>query len=156
MFLLRSKQGALRRQLAGEGTHAPRLLLLLLPLAIAISMTFVGCSQTDASYSPVEVQRALQSVSDQVPKKIDAATKLVKVISDGTGGAIFEEIVDTSMVQFPSHDRLMHMLCDVEPGSPPPTTRNPFTSVTYVYRDTNGNELATVHLTPGECPGQRL
>lgn len=156
MYLLHSKQGALRCQLAAKETRVLRIHLLLVPLVIAISITLVGCSQTDTSYSPVEVQRALQSVAAQVPKKIDAATTLVKVSSDGKGGAIFEDVVDISMVRFPSRDRLMHMLCDVEPDSPPSTTHNPFTSVTYIYRDTNGNELATVHLTPGECPGQRL
>ena len=138
---------------------------IFLPIAIAILiMLLTGCtSNTDqtssANQSPPsrqDLDQTLLNLAADLPRKIDPATTLVEVKSDGRGGAIYVNSVDTSMVTIPSTEDLTHMLCDVRSDSPPEGNQNPFSSNTFIYRDLSGNELANIHFGRGECPGQGL
>src|SRR3546814_13070265 len=81
---------------------------------------------SDVCSSDLDNERAIQALAAQVPKKVDAATTLVEVRSDGQGGVIYVNAVDTSMVSVPSTQDLKHMLCDVGPDSPPAGNRKNF------------------------------
>jgi hypothetical protein len=116
----------------------------------------VGCAPSGAGSNSQDNERAIQALAAQVPKKVDAATTLVEVRSDGQGGVIYVNAVDTSMVSVPSTQNLKHMLCDVGPDSPPAGNRNTFSGITYIYLDLQGHELANLRLGRGECPGQAL
>lgn len=117
-----------------------------------VSLLLVGCASSNSN----NTDETIKQMSARLPLKVDAATTVVGVRSDGRGGLITEEVVDTSMARMPSQEEMANTLCDVRPDSPPSDAQNPFTSLTYVYRDTQGKELATLHFERGECPGQRL
>jgi hypothetical protein len=125
---------------------------------IAASMCLIvfGWSPYAVGASRDDPESAIRALAAQTPKRVDAATTLIDVRSDGRGGVIYVSAVDTSMVRMPSSRELKSMLCDVGPDSPPPGNRNPFSSITYVYRDLQGEEIARLHLRRGECPGQAL
>src|SRR3546814_12613280 len=93
-------------------------------------------------------------ISDWSSDVCSSDLTLVEVRSDGQGGVIYVNAVDTSMVSVPSTQDLKHMLCDVGPDSPPAGNRNTFSGITYIYRDLQGHELANLRLGRGECPGQ--
>lgn len=121
-----------------------------------IAAMAIGCAREETGSTPQDIERAIQALASQVPKKTDAATTLVEVRSDGQGGVIYVSTVDTSMVDVPSTENLERMLCDVRSDSPPAGNRNTFSSITYIYRDLEGRELANLHFGRGECPGQAL
>lgn len=116
----------------------------------------IGCTTEGTGSNPQDVERAIQTLASQLPKKTDAATTLIEVRSDGQGGVIYVSSVDTSMVNVPSSANLKSMLCDVRSDSPPAGNRNTFSGITYIYRDLQGKELANLHFGRGECPGQAL
>lgn len=125
-------------------------------LVAVASLAVTACTTGDNGQSRGDVEAQIRKMEASVPRKVDAATTLVDVRSDGQGGIIFTETVDTSMVSFPSQDQLREMLCGVRPDSPPVTSHSPFTSVTYIYKDLQGGPLTTMHFGPGQCPGQRM
>ena len=116
----------------------------------------VGCTPSDVGSNSQDTESAIRTLASQVPRKVDAATTLVEVRSDGQGGIIYVNSVDTSMVSVPPTEALKHMLCDVGADSPPAGNHNTFSGITYIYRDLRGRELANLHLGRGECPGQAL
>src|SRR3546814_11734354 len=61
-----------------------------------------GCAPSGTGSNSQDNERAIQALAAQVPKKVDAATTLVEVRSDGQGGVIYVNAVDTSMVSVPS------------------------------------------------------
>jgi hypothetical protein len=132
---------------------------ILLPLLVAnLLFLSVGCTSSSSNAAPTsqDLDHALHVLAAGLPRKTDAATTLVEVKSDGRGGAIYVSSVDTSLVKFPSKEDLTHLLCDVGPDSPPEGNHNPFSGNTFIYRDLNGNELASIHFGRGECRGQGL
>jgi|JI9StandDraft_1071089.scaffolds.fasta_scaffold301931_2 hypothetical protein len=131
-------------------------LCLSVSTAAVIAAMVIGCAPEGTGSSPQDVERAIQALASQVPKKTDAATTLVEVRSDGQGGVIYVSSVDTSMVSVPSTENLKRMLCEVRSDSPPAGNRNTFSGITYIYRDLQGKELANLHFGRGECPGQAL
>ncbi len=126
------------------------LMFITAPLAL------ISCSSGNSGTNPQDPEDAIRAAAAELPKKIDAATTVIEVRSDGNGGIINVVSVDTTIANMPSTDELKHILCDVTASSPPPGSRNPFSGVTYIYRDLGGNELANLHFGRGECQGQAL
>src|SRR3546814_17324287 len=58
--------------------------------------SIVGCAPSGTGSNSQDNERAIQALDAQVPKKVDAATTLVEVRSDGKGGVIYVNAVDTS------------------------------------------------------------
>lgn len=116
----------------------------------------IGCSPGGSGSSSQNVERAIRAMSAQTPRKVDTATTLIEVRSDGSGGIVYVNMVDTSMVEVPAPESLKYKLCHVGPDSPPAGSRNPFSAITYIYRDLEGHEVARLRFGRGECPGQAL
>jgi hypothetical protein len=130
--------------------------LVIFLFSIGAAIAFVGCTSSSDAQNQNDTSAAIRNLAASLPRKIDAATTLIEVKSDGQGGIINVNAVDTSMVKIPSQAKLKEMLCGVRSDSPPPGNRNPFTSITYIYRDLQGNELTRVSFSRGECPGQGM
>lgn len=124
-------------------------------LIAMVSFGVTGCTGNNG-HSRGDVEAQIRKMEASVPRKVDAATTLVDVRSDGQGGVIFTETVNTAMVNFPSREQLRDMLCGIRSDSPPATSHSPFTSVTYIYKDLQDRPLTTMHFSRGQCPGQRM
>src|SRR3546814_4527884 len=103
--------------------------------------SFVGCAPSGTGSNSQDNERAIQALAAQVPKKVDAATTLVEVRSDGQGGVIYVTAVDTSLVSVPSTQALKQLLCAVGPDSPPAGNRNTFSGIKSFSRDLQGHEI---------------
>lgn len=123
---------------------------------LSIVATLVGCTPNNDASNQSDTDAAIQRMAAGLPRKTDAATTLVEVRSDGQGGVIYVDSIDTTMVNLPSQDKLKEMLCGVRSDSPPQGNHSPFTGLTFVYRDLQGSELTRVHFGRGECPGQAM
>ena len=122
-----------------------------LPMLLASVFFMEACAP-----SPQTTDEAIEKIAATLPRQIDAATLMTEVKSDAQGDVVYVVSVDTSMVKFPSTTELMHLLCDVRTDGPPAGSKNPFSSITYIYKDPKGDDLGTLRLNRGECPGQAL
>ena len=129
------------------------------PYAIFIitsaSALLIGCTSSSNDQTSQDLDKVVRDAAAKLPRRIDAATTLIEVRSDGQGGVVYVDSGDTSMVQVPPLEELKHKLCDVGADSHV-ESRNPWSEITYIYRDLRGNELVRLHFGRGECPGQAL
>lgn len=127
----------------------------VISLSLILSALCIGCTPDNDAQKFSNVDKAIRALAVGLPRKVDAATTMVEVKGDGQGGIIYVAVVDTTMINMPSTAQLKHILCDVGPDANP-GGHNPFSGITYIYRDVQGHALAQLHFGPGECPGQEL
>ena len=126
-------------------------------MCIGLSIPALLLSWTPSNSQDLSrLDKAIADISATLPRKVDAATTVVEARNDGHGGIVYVSVLDTNIVSMPSPERVKHILCDVTSDSPPGSSHNPFSGITYIYRDLSGRELMQVHFGRGECPGQRL
>lgn len=125
----------------------------ILFVLVCISVGSAGCTSSSSGSSQSETDAAIQKMAANLPREIDAATTLVEIKSDGQGGIVSVEEVDTTKTNIPSRDKLTRKLCGVRSDSPPAGNHAPFSGWTFIYTDMQGNELTRLHFGPGECPG---